>query len=92
MMMTTVMCQGPAFVSGRAGATVWCSSLGQAIWVRCRVLATRDDSGDHYMQGTKELRRQSIHPDFETHGQSHPKSETEGTSGPRKRTSVQQKL
>ena len=49
--------------------------------------ATRDDSGDHCMQATKGCRRRSIHPDFETHGQSHPKSETEGTSGPAKWTS-----
>ena len=44
------------------------------------------------MQATKERMHRSIHPDFETHGQSHSKSETEGTSGPTKWTSVQQKL
>ena len=54
--------------------------------------ATGDDSGDCCMQATKEHEQQSIHPHFETHGQSHLKSETEGAIGPTKWTSVQQKL
>ena len=40
------------------------------ILVRFPVSATRDDLGDHFVQATNDQRRQSIHPDFETHEQS----------------------
>ena len=54
--------QGP----GRAGAMVSCSPSGRAICVRCLVPATKDDSGDHCTQVTKERRQQStvVDPGF----------------------------
>ena len=58
-------------VLGLAGAVVLHLLHRWAIWVRCPILVTRDDSGDHCTQATKERRWWWIHPGFETHGKSH---------------------
>ena len=57
---------------GRAGTMLSCWPEGRVIRVRCPFPATRDDSGEHCVQATKECTWQSIHPDFEAHGESHP--------------------
>ena len=49
---------------------IWKDSLIK--WVRSEFI------GGHCTQATKEHRRRSIHPDFETHGQSSLKSENIG--------------